>query len=180
MRPMSSLDTPHEKCHSVQMSAGGVAKRSGLKCNRSSSDSLRASPLGDDAASQRTGGSESDALPAAKPKPKRPSSGTRQFLGYHAHAVHAHDVLDGVHSGQDYVKNVKSLHAVRNSFDYQALRRVTLLCRRAAAAAHDVQLLQDARHAPVALRPRRAPHPVQCVSAPVHLCSWCIPDAQSK
>ena len=82
MSPMSSLDIdiPPEKCHSVQMLAGGVAKRSGLKSNRSSSDSLRASPLGDEAASQRTGGSESDALPAAKPKPKRPSSGCWQYL----------------------------------------------------------------------------------------------------
>jgi hypothetical protein len=54
----------------------------------------------------------------------------------------------------------------------QALRRVTVLCRRAAATAHDVQLLQDARHAPVALWPRRPPHPVQCVSALEHPCSW--------
>lgn len=60
----------------MQLAAGGVAKRSGLKSNRSSSDSLRASPLGDEAASRRTGGSESDAVPAAKPKPKRASSGS--------------------------------------------------------------------------------------------------------
>jgi hypothetical protein len=64
----------------AQVSAGGVAKRAGLKSNRSSSDSLRASPPGDDVASQRNGGSESDGAPAAKPKPKRASSGGGRAL----------------------------------------------------------------------------------------------------